>query len=115
MPRTNKYPYRADLHVKLIQTAIEGKTISYTEVGGGRFMIGRYLYRILREEKAAWRPPLTAVVVGKRDGRPAKGFREAMDEIAYLREGETEEQVWRRALRDVHEYWRPKELDELVG
>ncbi len=115
MPKTNKYPYRADIHVKLIRTAIEGKTITYAEVGGGRFMLGRYLYRIMREERTAWRPPLTAVVVAKRDGRPAEGFLEAMDEIVYLRAGETAEEVWRRALRDVHEYWRPKELDQLRG
>jgi len=33
------------------------------------------------------------------------------DEIGYRRPGETEQQVWKRALADVYAYWRPK-LDE---
>ena len=113
MPRTTKYPYRADLHTQLIRAAIEGKTLAYGDLGGGRFMLRRYLRRIAREEKAAWRPPITAVVVRKRDGRPSTGFLREMEEIGYVRDGESEEEVWQRALRDVVDYWRPKLRDEL--
>jgi hypothetical protein len=38
-----------------------------------------------------------------------------MQEIGYIREGESTEDVWQRALRDVHDYWRPKLRDELKG
>jgi len=113
MPRTTRYPYRAELHAQLVKAAILGKTLTYGELGGGRFMLGRYLRRIALEEKAAWRPPITALVVTKRHGRPAPGFRGQMQEIGYVRDGESEEDVWQRALRDVHDYWRPKLRDEL--
>jgi hypothetical protein len=76
-------------------------------------MLARYLRRIALEEKAAWRPPITALVIRKRDGRPAGGFLRQMQEIGYVREGESTEDVWQRALRDVLDYWRPKLRDEL--
>jgi hypothetical protein len=101
------------MHAQLVKAAIVGKTLTYGELRGGRFMLGRYLRRIALEEKAAWRPPITALVVTKRDGRPAAGFLGQMEEIAYVREGESEEEVWQRALRDVHDYWRPKLRDQL--
>ncbi len=43
MPRTDKYPFRADLRAKLIEVASRGETIEYLELGAGRAMIGRYL------------------------------------------------------------------------
>ena len=62
MPRTDKYPFRSDLRAKLIDVGSRGETINYLELGAGRAMIGRYLYRIAREEAVAGRPPLTSVV-----------------------------------------------------
>jgi hypothetical protein len=38
-------------------------------------------------------------------------LRDQVQEIAGLLEEETDVQVWKRALAEVHAYWRPK-LDE---
>lgn len=112
MAITEKFPYRADLHVKCIAAAIAGKPITYEDLGTSRGMVGRYLGRITNEETLAGRPPLSAVVVHKgAGGRPGTGFLEAMQEIGYNRPGETELQVWKRALAEVFAYWAPK-LDE---
>jgi len=112
MPITEKFPYRADLHAKCIQAAIEGKTLTYGDLGTSRAMVGRYLGRITNEETMAKRPPLSAVVVhAGAGGRPGTGFLQAMEEIGYNHPGESELQVWKRALAEVYEYWRPK-LDE---
>ena len=108
MAITEKFPYRADLHVKCIEAAIAGKTITYGELGTSRAMVGRYLGRITNEETLAGRPPLSAVVVRAGEGRPGIGFLQAMEEIGYSRPGETELQVWKRALAEVQAYWRPK-------
>lgn len=108
MAITEKFPYRADVHVKCIETAIAGTTITYGGLGTSRAMVGRYLGRITNEETLAGRPPLSAVVVHKGEGRPGPGFLQAMEEIGYNRPGETELQVWKRALAEVHTYWRPK-------
>jgi hypothetical protein len=115
MPRTDKYPFRSDLRAKLIEVASRGGTINYLELGAGRAMIGRYLYRIASEEAAAGRPPLTSVVVRKGSGLPGEGFREAMVMVGYVTATEVEDErsVWDRAVREVHEYWRPKLRDDL--
>src|SRR4051794_6247545 len=113
MPRTDKYPFRSDLRAKLVDVASRGQTINYLDLGAGRAMIGRYLYRIAKEEAAGGRPPLTSVVVHKTDGLPGDGFREAMIWVGYISAGEEEDErsLWERALRDTHEYWRPKLRD----
>jgi hypothetical protein len=115
MPRTDKFPFRSDLRAKLIDVASRGETINYLDLGAGRAMIGRYLYRIAREEAAAGRPPLTSVVVRKGLGLPGEGFREAMIQVGYTtRDDEDDERtVWDRALREAHEFWRPKLRDDL--
>jgi len=112
-PRRRRYPYRADIHARLIETAVNGDTISYSGLGTSRRMVGSYLYRIAKEEQAAGRPPLTALVVHKVDGKPGPGFLEAAKWVGFWREGETEDEVWRRAVEEVHEYWRPKLTDDL--
>ena len=113
LPRSRRYPYRADIHARLIETAVNGDTISYSGLGTSRRMVGSYLYRIAKEEQAARRPPLTALVVHKADGKPGPGFLEAAKWVGFWREGETENEVWRRAVAAVHEYWRPKLTDDL--
>ncbi len=115
MPRTDKYPFRSDLRAKLIDVASRGETVAYLELGAGRAMIGRYLYRIAHEEAVAGRPPLTSVVVHKGSGLPGVGFLEAMVWVGYVRRaaGENEQAVWERAVRETHEYWRPKLHDDL--
>jgi hypothetical protein len=113
MPRTDRFPFRSDLRAKLIDTATRGETIEYLELGAGRAMIGRYLYRIAREESFAGRPPLTSVVVRKDTGKPGEGFREAMIDAKFIEAWETDSEadVWDRALKQTWEYWRPKLRD----
>jgi len=115
MPLTDKYPFRPDLRARLIDVASRGDTINYLDLGAGRAMIGRYLYRIALEEATAGRPPLTAVAVRKDVGLPGAGFREAMIAAGFITNAEEqdEEAVWERALRETHEYWRPKLRDDL--
>lgn len=115
MPRTDKYPFRSDLRAKLVDVATRGETVHYLDLGAGRAMIGRYLIRIAREEAVAGRPPLTSVVVRKGIGLPGEGFMEAMVLVGYIGRtaGEDERSVWERALRETHEYWRPKLRDDL--
>jgi hypothetical protein len=115
MPKTNRFPFRADLRAKLIEVASRGETISYLELGAGRAMIGRYLFRIAREEAHAERPPLTSVVVRKDKGLPGEGFIEAMVQVGYTKhEDATDERgLWDRAFRETYEYWRPKLGDDL--
>ena len=115
MPRTDKYPFRSDLRAKLVDVASRGETISYLDLGAGRAMIGRYLYRIACEEAAAGRTPLTSVVVRKDTGMPADGFLDAMVRVKYIEsaDGVDERSLWDKALRETHEYWRPKLRDDL--
>jgi hypothetical protein len=115
MPRTDKYPFRSDLRAKLIDLASRGETINYLDLGAGRAMIGRYLYRIAREEAVAGRPPLTSVVVRKGLGLPGDGFRDAMVSVGYIgaTDDDDERAVWDRAVRETHEYWRPKLQERL--
>jgi hypothetical protein len=113
MPRSRKYPHRPDIHARLIETAMGGQLITYSGLVPNRRMVGNYLYRIAMEEQAAGRPPLTALVVHKADGKPGPGFLEAAKWVGFWREGETEDKVWRRAVAAVREYWRPKLTDDL--
>jgi hypothetical protein len=117
MPRTDKFPFRSDVRAKLIEVASRQETISYLDLGVGRAMVGRYLYRIAAEEALAGRPPLTSVVVRKDTGRPGEGFRQAMLDANYIEASNTEDEdvVWSRAVEDAWEYWRPKLRDDLSG
>jgi hypothetical protein len=113
MPRTDRFPFRSDIRAKLIDVASRGETINYLEIGVGRAMIGRYLFRIAAEEGLAGRPPLTSVVVRKDQGRPGDGFREAMIDAKFIDPSNTEDEgaLWERAVRETYEYWRPKLSD----
>ncbi len=115
MPKTDRYPFRPDLRAKLVEVASRGETLNYLQLGVGRAMIGRYLLRIAREEAVAGRPPLTAVVVRKAGGIPGEGFREAMIQVGFIDDSDRDDErtVWERALRETHEYWRPKLMDDL--
>ena len=108
MVRRSVYPYRLDIHRRLIAAAIAGRTIAYSDLGTGRGWVGTYLFRIAHEEDAAGRPPLTSIVVHKTDCQPGPGMLQAMQEIRYARPRETEDDVWQRALSDVFDYWRQK-------
>ena len=113
MPKTDRWPMRADLRGKLVEVATRGETVNYLDLGVGRAMVGRYLHRIAMEEGKARphpRPPLTAVVVQKSSGQPGEGFRQAMVDSGYIQKDDprSDEQVAKAALKDVHEYWKPK-------
>lgn len=106
--RLLSYPWRTDTYLLILRAAIEGTTIVYSDLPGGRFHMGKYLARIAAEEARQGRPPLTSVVVEKRTGRPASGFIDAMLDIEYVPRDTTEdeESVWRRAIAATHGYWR---------
>src|SRR3970282_2670337 len=45
--------------------------------------------------------------------RPLSGFiHRPCKWVGYWRSGETEDEVWRRAVCDVHDYWRPTLTDD---
>jgi hypothetical protein len=111
----NRCPYRADIHRRLIDAARNGKTITYGELGGGRGWIGAYLYRIAHEEDAAGRPPLTALVVRKGTGQPGPGLAEAMRQVGFLKPGESDEDVFRRARAAVWSFWRDRDPDLVLA
>lgn len=114
MSKRNVFPYRPDIHRRLIAAASVGRTIAYSELGTGRGWVGTYLFRIAHEEDAAGRPPLTSIVVHKTDRRPGPGMLQALEEIAYARPGESEESAWNRALADVVAFWRGKTHHEVL-
>lgn len=51
------------------------------------------------------RPPLTALVVRKQTGRPGEGFGIAAREVVYIRPGESDDEVWERAVAHGFAYW----------
>jgi hypothetical protein len=106
MATRGQYPYRSDIHLRLIEAARSGSTIAYSELGTSRAWVGAYLFRIAHEEDAAGRPPLTAIVVHKSDRRPGGGLLQAMHEVSYARKGETAYEIFERASAEVFEYWR---------
>lgn len=106
--------YRADVHRRLIDSAHRGRTIAYSELGSSRAWIGSYLYRIAHEEDAAGRPPLTSIVVRKDSGLPGPGLAEAMDQVGYLRPGEGDEEVFRRASAAAFAFWRAHDPEEVL-
>jgi hypothetical protein len=100
-------PFRTDVYLRLVDAAIKGHTVAYSDLPGGRGHIGSYLYRIADYEKAHGRPPLTVLVVRKETRRPGEGFAIAAAQVGYTRPGESESDVWSRAVAEVFAYWRP--------
>lgn len=98
----------AEVYSRLIAAAKEGRLLTYTELETSRGHVGKYLRRIVQEEADAGHPPLTAIVVTKTTGRPGDGFLPAMLEIGSARPGESAEDVWRRAVAAVFDFWRDK-------
>ena len=44
--------------------------------------------------------------VRKTTGRPGEGFAIAAREVGYIRPGESDSEVWERAVAEVFAYWR---------
>jgi hypothetical protein len=99
--------FRTDVYLRLVETAINAHLVNYSDLPGGRGHIGGYLYRIADYEKAHDRPPLTALAVRKQTGRPGKGFAIAARQVGYARPGESDDDVWERAVAEVFAYWKP--------
>ncbi len=97
--------FREDVYDKLVDAARNGHTVCYSDLPGGRGHIGSYLYRIADYEEEHGRPPLTALVVRKQTGRPGEGFAIAAREVGYIRPGESDDEVWERAVAEVFAYW----------
>ncbi len=99
--------FRPDVYCVLVDAAIHGHTVVYSSLPGGRGHYGGYLYCIAGYEKAHDRPPLTALVVHKHDGRPGEGFAIAAREVGYATPEESDTEVWERAVAEVFAYWKP--------
>jgi hypothetical protein len=100
--------FPVETYAVVVSAAIEGHTIPYSALPGSRRTWGRDLFRIADYEKDHGRPPLTAIVVHKQGGRPGEGFAIAMANVGYAaKPGESEADLWERAVREVFEYWRP--------
>jgi hypothetical protein len=91
----------------LIEAAVEGRLLVYSDLPGSRRVWGRDLHRIADYEHDHRRPPLTAIVVLKHTGRPGDGFVEAMQRVGFAKPGETVDAMWERAVAAVFKYWRP--------
>lgn len=108
MPKGATVIFPVETYAVVVSAAIEGHTIPYSALPGSRRTWGRDLYRIADYEKAHQRPPLTAIVVHKQGGRPGDGFAIAMGQVGYkAKGGESEGDLWERAVREVFNYWRP--------
>ena len=73
--------FPVETYAVVVSAAIEGHTIPYSALPGGRRTWGRDLYRIADYEKDHGRPPLTPIVVRKQSGRPGEGFAIAMSQV----------------------------------
>ncbi len=98
-----------EVHARIIKVAQEGRVVFYSDLETNRSHIGKYLLHISQAEAEAGHPPLTAIVISKTSGRPGDGFLPAMLEVGYAHPGETLDAVWKRAVADVHEFWREHE------
>lgn len=100
--------FPVDSYIRVVAAAIEQHTIPYSALAGSRRTWGRDLFRIAEYEHVHGRPPLTALVVHKQDGRPGEGFALAMEQVSYAaKPGESADDLWQRASRDVFAYWKP--------
>jgi hypothetical protein len=96
----------ARVHAEIIQAAREGRTVFYSDLHTSRGHIGRYLLHISQDEARQGHPPLTSIVISRTTGRPGDGFLPAMLEVGFAKPGEPLDVVWRRAVDEVHAFWR---------
>jgi len=101
-PSANFLEVRAQVH----QAAREGRILHYSDLDTNRAFYGRWLGIISVEEMAAGHPPISAIVVAKGSERPGPGFYQLCRESGFARPGETNEDIWQRAVVAVHDFWR---------
>ena len=104
-----------EIRQKLIQAAKEGSIVRYEELAPAlglklerdhdRAEIGRVLGEISKEEVAAERPMLSALVVHKGgDEMPGSGFFSLAQELARYKGGDRKV-WWAMELKALYEYW----------
>ena len=101
----------AAVHARIIQAARQGRTLTYGELETNRRYVGQYLFNISVAEAEQGHPPLTSIVVSKATGYPGDGFLPAMVDVGYAHRGETLDAVWKRAVADVHAFWRGRVIE----
>jgi hypothetical protein len=101
-PSANYLEVRAQVH----QAAREGRILHYSDLATNRSLYGRWLGIISEEEMAAGHPPISAIVVAKGSERPGPGFYQLCRERDFAQPGESDEEIWQRAVVAVHDFWR---------
>jgi hypothetical protein len=108
-PSANYLEVRAQVH----QAAREGRILQYSDLNATHWgLYGRWLGIISEEERASGNPPISAIVVTKATGRPGPGFYQLCHETDYTRPGETDEEVWQRAVDEVHAFWQEQPVGQ---
>lgn len=103
-----------ELYEELREVARKQKTTHYNDIApmlglkmgdpADRVRIGQILGEISKEEHAARRPMLSAVVTHKEDERPGLGFFELAQELGLVGAMDSET-FFIRELKRVHLYW----------
>lgn len=101
-PSANYLEVRAQVH----HAAREGRILHYGDLNTNRALYGRWLGIISEEEMAAGHPPISAIVVAKGSERPGPGFYQLCRERDFAQPGETDEDIWQRAVVAIFEFWR---------
>jgi hypothetical protein len=99
----------AAIRERLIAAAVVGRPVTYRAVHRNPRAAGGYLFEIAAEERAAGRPPLTAIVVHSGpDRRPGSGFEDITRAAGRWRDAESLDQNWARVANEVYTYWRQR-------
>ena len=103
-----------ELYEKLREVARQQKTTHYEDIApmlelkmgdpADRVRIGQILGEISKQERAADRPMLSAVVTHKEDERPGLGFFELAQELGLVGAMDSET-FFIHELKRVHRYW----------
>ena len=102
----------AAVHARVRQAARKGELIVESDLATSRGHVGTYLHNLSLEEAAAGHPPITSIVVSKATMRPGDGYLPAMVEVNYPRRGETLDEVWNRAVAEVHAFWAAQPAED---
>jgi hypothetical protein len=106
---------KRDAYDFLVAAARTRRLLSYEELAEdiGPIHFGKHdtklftlLDQIFREEHAARRPALTAIVVGKNDFKPGNGFYITARDLGFS--FRDKDRFWVSQVRAVFRYWRKK-------
>jgi len=118
-PDEEKFRQRVeDAYPILRRTAVNGDTITYTELADSietnrRMYLSCILDAISYLEALDGNPPLTAVVVRSTTGYPSEGMVELVEELElpYDADNLDSEEMTEEMIRDVHDYWRQNPVE----